>query len=436
MLQAGWLKQMPGYLICILAFFIPFPFIFSSVSIIVLVGFWLVQVNFRELASNLVHRKLLWPWIVFYLLHAVSYLYSENKQGSAFDLQVKLSIIILPIVIGTGYISLKQFSKILLAFASGIAAIAMFCFIRSFKIWLDTGFTPIFFYHNLVNGLDANAIYMSWYALLSISSLLLFPWGKYYKTQLLYIRKPLLLILSAFVILLSSRLLIALFFVVTIPVFLYTQTLKTKVTTGKVVLVGSIFLAMILLVFTTKNPIKQRYDDILHKNFSLAWQNDYSKVEDSSFNNLTLRVFIWRVGFENIKQHNLLPYGAGNGDVTLLQNAKMAEYKVRNMNSNDPNAKSNLQNINTHNMFLQSLMMLGIPGLLTFLLMMICPFLYFNNIGEGKYIYLIFNIISFLFMMQESALQSQAGVVFFSLFSMIFYSISYSLTSDNRLKNN
>ncbi len=436
MLQAGWLKQMPGYLICVIAFFIPFPFIFSSVSIILLVIFWLLQVNFKDIFSSIKQRKLLWPWIIFYLLHTISYFYSENKQGSAFDLQVKLSLIVFPLVIGTGNINMKLFGKIILSFATGIAVIAVFCFIRALNIWLETGSTAMFFYHNLVNNLDANAIYMSWYALLAISALLLFPWGNYAPKIPKWIRIIILLILSVFVIVLSSRLLLTLFFVVTIPVFFYNHARNTKLTTGKILAASTIIIAILLLVFTTKNPIKQRYDDILHKNFSQVWLTDYSNVEDSSFSNLTLRLFIWRVGFENIKEHKLFVYGAGNGDVTILQNAKMAEYKIRNMNSTDPAARSNLQNINTHNMFLQSLMMLGIPGLLMFILIIVLPFLYLNKVGEAKYIYIIFNIVSFLFMMQESALQSQAGVVFFSLFSMIFYSISYSLTSHNYLKNN
>ncbi|RYE23167.1 MAG: O-antigen ligase domain-containing protein, partial [Sphingobacteriales bacterium] len=282
----------------------------------------------------------------------------------AFDLQVKLSILIFPFIIGTGGINLKLFSRILLSFATGIGVIAVFCFARSFKIWLETGFTPIFFYHSLVKDLDANAIYMSWYALVAISALLMFPWGRFYKKQFAIARIVLISILSVFVILLSSRLLIAMFFAVTIPVYLYTQARNAKIGTAKLSIAAVALVGLVAVAFTTDNPIKQRYDDILHKNFDLVWQKDYSNVADSSFNNLTLRFFIWRIGYENIKQHNLLPYGAGNGDVSTLQNAKMAQFKVRNINSTDPNNKSNLQNINTHNMFLQSLMMLGIPGLL------------------------------------------------------------------------
>lgn len=436
MLQAVWLKQMPGYLICVIAFFIPFPYIFSSVSITLLVIFWLLQVNIKALFASIKQRKLLWPWIIFYLLHIISYFYSENRQGSAFDLQVKLSLIVFPIVIGTGNLSLKLFGKIILSFATGISFIALFCFIRALNIWQDTGSNVMFFYHNLVNNLDANAIYMSWYTLVAISALLLFPWSNYNYKMPKWIRIIILVILSAFVILLSSRLLLTLFFVVTIPVFFYNYARNTHLTTGKILVSGTILITILLLVFTTKNPIKQRYDDILHKNFNQVWLTDYSNVEDSSFSNLTLRLFIWRIGFENVKEHKLFAYGAGNGDVTILQNEKMAEYKIRNINSTDPASQSNLHNINTHNMFLQSLMMLGIPGLLMFILIIVLPFLCLNTVGEVKYIYIIFNIIAFLFMMQESALQSQAGVVFFSLFSMLFYSISYSLTSNNYLKNN
>jgi len=86
--------------------------------------------------------------------------------------------------------------------------------------------------------------------------------------------------------------------------------------------------------------------------------------------------------------------------------------------------RSDLFNVNLHNMYVQSLFMLGIPGLAVFLAIMLGPFFALRYIRE-KTIFLIFQITAILFMMQESALQTHAGIVFFTFFSQVFWNRSY-----------
>ncbi len=89
-------------------------------------------------------------------------------------------------------------------------------------------------------------------------------------------------------------------------------------------------------------------------------------------------------------------------------------------NMYNPNHRSHLHNVNLHNMYIQSLYMLGIPGLAVFLVMMFAPFIALRRIRE-KTIFFLFQLTAVLFMMQESALQTQAGIIFFTFFSQILW---------------
>ena len=136
MLKARWLKQLQLFLLCVLAFSIPFPFIYGAVAVGVLAGVWLLRVNIRELSQKIRERKALWPWLLYYLLFAISYFYSQDKQQSLFDLQTKLSLLLFPLIIGAGEaIDRRQLERIFLFFVLGVGLAAIICFSRSFYIW-------------------------------------------------------------------------------------------------------------------------------------------------------------------------------------------------------------------------------------------------------------------------------------------------------------
>src|SRR5690606_21024798 len=105
-------------------------------------------------------------------------------------------------------------------------------------------------------------------------------------------------------------------------------------------------------------------------------------------------------------------------------NARMKHYNMRYIGSEYEHL-SGIVNLNLHNMFMQSLVMVGIPGMLLLGIIMFSPFLHFNFLRRNP-AFLIFHIVSIFFFMQEAALQSQAGVVFYAFFSHVFWSSYYS----------
>lgn len=417
--QTGWKQHFFSISLRVLAFAISMPFIYGSLAIIMLSFAWVIQGGFPQRLKNLWHISYL-VWILYYLLHVISYTYSTNKADAAFDLQSKMSFFILPILIGTGIqLDKKQLEKIFFSYVCGITASAIYCMGKAVFLYRVTHKATYFFYHTLVKGLETNAIYIAWFTIFSLFLLLFFSWDTFFKGKKAIFKWVLFSIQMLFFILLSSRLLIVLFFVLLLPIgyVLYFRNKRISLLKKSLILVTILSLAC--GIFFTQNPVKQRYKDVEQNNFRQLLENDYSN-KPLQLNNLTIRLFVWRVSLQNIRENNLWLKGCGNGSVHDLQNKKMKELGLSDFQNAHPT--SSLYNMNLHNMYLQSLMMLGIPGLITFLLIVCYPFFCMKNV-PGKEVFIAFQITCALFMVQEAALQTQAGIVFFTFFSQIFWNI-------------
>ena len=415
MFKGYWLQYALNFSLCIIALAIPFPYIYSAAAVAVCIVIWFLQFNIFKLLYNLKTRKILWVWILFFLLHAVSYFYSLDKDESVTDLKAKVSFILLPIVIGAGIvIDKKILERIFTFFVFGVTLIGIFCITRALVIYNEAGTTMQFFYHPLIKGLNANAVYQALYALFSISILLFFPWNARYMKVL---KIPLLIFQIVFFILLSSRTLILIFFIIVLPIYLRYTFIKKKKSFLYTLILLIFSLILAITIFETNNPIKKRYSDIINQNENITW-NDYQNNKQRVFNNLSLRLFLWRVGIDNVKENNLWWKGAGNGSVYILQNKKMAEYGITDIYNKEN--RSLLYNINLHNMYIETLIMIGIPGLILLLLIVFAPFTYMKEF-DYKNILFVFSFSFLILMMQEASLQTQAGIIFYTFFSMVIY---------------
>jgi O-antigen ligase len=432
MFKAGWLRQLQLFLLCFLAFAIPFPFLFSAVVIILLSLVWLLRVNIKELCLSIKERKALWPWLLYFALFGISYFYSDNKSQSLFDLQSKLSLLLFPLIIGAGTAIDKILAeRIFIFFIAGISVAACLSIGNAIHVYLQTGQTDHFFYHSLVSIPDMNAVYMALFTLLSLSALLFFPWETYFTGKYRHLRSGLIALQTVFFILLSSKMLLVLFFMLVVPFYLWRNFKHAQIARWKILLLVGIFTGLFITLITTHNPIRKRYEEIVDKNdLHKAWLKDYSHEDQSKFSNLTIRVIAWRLGMENIIEKNLWLTGSGNGDAQDLQNQKMQYYHVHNWHSGIFDESSELYNVNLHNMFLQSLLMIGIPGLILFSIIIFMPFFHIRQI-RYKLVFLIFHVSVFAYMLQEAALQSQAGIVYYSFFAQVFWNIYYS---DEKIK--
>jgi len=77
--------------------------------------------------------------------------------------------------------------------------------------------------------------------------------------------------------------------------------------------------------------------------------------------------------------------------------------------------------LNAHNQYLQTMITLGIIGLIVLLLNLILPALY--SMEQKHYLYLVFLILIGFNLLFESMLETQAGVVFYAFFNAYLFAI-------------
>lgn len=407
-------------MVCLVAFAIPLPFIVGAIAIGLLVVARLAC--YRHGLGG--RRWQLWLWPLFFALHAVSYFYSADKGQAAFDIQSKLSFLVLPFILGIGpRLDDKRSAYVLQSFVAALVGMALFCLARGVWQWQETGDVQWLFYHKLVDGMDANAVYYSWYTITAVGFLLLskrlYGWWRY---EALYYAA--LTVLLAFLLLLSSKMLLVLFGLLVPPLYVlsYFRNGRTKYR-----LVGEIAIlcAIGACVYLTNNPIINRYRAVAVNNETHIWLPNGQAVPDTMryqhFNNLTLRLFLWKIGYENVRDRNLWLTGCGVGDVKLIQKEKVDAYNERyNYLDQDPP----LWTFNLHNMYLHTLVMLGLPGLVVFLLICFVPLFYLKRSGYAA-AFIVFHVSAILYFMQEAALQTQAGIVYYCFFSVLFWKLCY-----------
>lgn len=408
-------------LLCLLAFSISLPFIFASVAIALVAIAWLAQFNGGVILQRFKERKLVWLWLIFFLQFSLSYFYSTNKDLSLIDIQRKFSFLILPVVIGLGPgLPRKWLTHIFTSFVSGIALVALLCMGRGLIHYSVTGNTDMLFYHPLVTGTGINAVYYSSYVIFVLGILLLYKFetGILRHTWLRYFIQVTCLI---FFVLLSSKSLLVVFAVFVLPLSIFKRKNMGLITPRKLALIAVITVAAIVTILVTDNPIRSRYEEIFVNNTIIPEETTH-KGEHQVFNNLSLRLFLWKMAWNNINEHNLWLKGCGNGDVGTLQKERIATY---DSHTQALSKQPDLSVLNLHNMYLQVLMTLGIPGLIVFLLIIFLPLQMLRSIPDHKDIWLVFLVTYALFMMQESTLQTQAGVVYFTFFSQLYLLVSH-----------
>lgn len=407
--------------VCILLFSISFPYAYSAaaVGLVVVAWFWAGELPVKF--HLLLRRKLLMGWIVFYGLHAVSYIYSTDKDEAAFDLVSKLSFLLLPLLLGTDdKLDDRKLTIYLKSFGAGI----LFTSLMNLGLVLLKVFEGIrdfgsFTYNSLVQFNETNAVCMAWYTLTCIFAMLIFSYRSLKIPKGLFIF--LLAFFQLFFLALSARLLIAIELLGIIPVaYLSYQRHRSRI---NLLFVGIYFLVM-LGVAATDNPISRRYR-VVAPSATSDWVLDLNdKKENQHFTNVTLRFFLWKTALESIHRHQYYWYGCGNGDVRKNQFESIERYR-NNLHEN--NLQAEIWRFNVHNMYIQVLYMLGIPGLLVFLVILFQP-MFWKSVGDDMYTLFgkVYTLVAAAYMMIESALQTQAGIIFFCSFSCILAAHAYA----------
>ncbi len=396
---------------------LPWMIFLNSWSIAFLLLIWVLQGSISEKWNALKSFSWAWVFIAFFLLHVIGLLGSQNLPTGQFELEKKISIVVLPVIAVTGpRINAVFFHKLNWGFIFSCLLLIIISLVLAVQQWMTPGdhaHNFDIFNHELFHASNPEVnIGWEYFSYAQVGRLLgIHP--AYFSLYLIYCCAYLLLtilsqskgrtrnsvlftLFAFFILMLGARFGIIVFLLITAAIVIRHFYLQQKLMTGiRYVALTSI----IVLICIWVNPVV-RYRFITEPmNSGMAINKTTAQ-----WNSINLRLLEWSASITLCKK-NLLT-GVGTGD----SQTELNEY-YQNFSS----SASGLT-YNSHNQYLQTTLELGIVGLIAFLGCLIYPL--FKNSFEIHHV--VFTVAFAMLCLTESALETQKGIVFFSLFQSMF----------------
>ena len=379
------------YLSFLLAFILPIYKDGATLCVILLALNWLSLGKKVFHFENLRNNKPLVLLLLFYLWHIVGLLWSSNLDFGLFDLEVKLTFLILPLVFSAfGRFKIYRFERILKGYLLGCSVAIIYGIVNSLCAY-ESGAD---LYLDLYNDNITPLLHISYFAMYLNLALVICFYLIVRNENDLYSWRNVGLIVLSFVFALATffstsrnGFLALIFILVIVSVYAIIRYKKWLVGISVVLIiwiVASSLLKDINLGTRSFHGFNKVTDVIKNSN-----------VKEDASESTAVRVLVWKSTLSLIKNNPLL--GVGTGDI---KDELKAEYKLNGY------VEPVKKNYNAHNQFLQSFAALGIIGLVSF--------------QKNNYLYLMFIINIAVSCLTESILEVQAGVVFFTFFTSLF----------------
>ena len=285
---------------------------------------WIIEGGFKKIPAifHEKHRILTISFTVIYILYLVGMLYSRNMKYGFFDLQIKLSMLLFPLIFATidkNFPIRKLITNVFKAFIAGCVTGTLILFIIAICSFLGSRNPQVFFYTTFSRFLHPS--YLSMYLNLAVSIL------AYYvvrKEQPLTKKHCILFFVLAFylscvIILLSSKAGIVSL------IFLYLLIALYLLVINKQVLKGLLFFILVLVIFF----VGYNFIPIIAERFKKVESvlSEQKKPSPENMESNSERLVVWKAGIEVIREN--LIFGVGTGDV---KDVLLLEYKKRKMN--------------------------------------------------------------------------------------------------------
>jgi O-antigen ligase len=387
-----------SYMLYAIAFFIPLWTQINNgfIVLFVLLGIFSLIKGYSTIKPN----AILFLVLGFYVLHVIGLSFSENLPRGLFDLEVKLSFLVFPIgFAGISSIKDDAYRNVLRSFLYGTLAAAVICLSQSaYKVLiLDQGY-----WHFLTSRFSV-IVHQSYFAMYLIFALIVHA---YLEWPIVNRKQPkknalnafVFLFLSVAVVLTGSKIGFIMWISITFGLMIaLLKTLKSR----WIPIVAMLTIFIVIGVIFSQAPMLQ--ERVL--NLVKVAQSD--SVDPSAKESTAVRSLVYSSAWEIVTTQDW--FGQGTGDFQV----KLDEiYHQRNYE------KAAEQHLNAHNLFLQTWIAQGIPGLLMILALFFLMF--FKSIQSSDYIFLSFSLLFLLISLTESALNMRAGVLFFAFFLMLF----------------
>jgi len=368
---------------------------FNSISI----GIFFLAAFFYALKNRFIieFNQISIFFICFYCICLISLFWTSNSTITSKGLISLIPYLLLPL----GFLFISKINinkkKIFDLFSKAIALGALYSLLLGVIKSLVNHDISYLFYHNLSNNLsNLSAIYFSVFVSFGICYYLI----KTPKSRLDYFT---ILFLALFLILLSSKTIIAITIINSLILLFWKKT-KIKFILKNILILIAL---LVVFIFASKNIVnrvkvefdKTKFNEVLSK-------KEFGHVYP--WTGASLRVFQIKAFCEITSQQKNILLGSGLKNSQESLNNKYKEYNVY----------PGFLNYNYHNQYIQTIAELGIVGLL--LLLLIFSSLIKRGIIKKDSFLLSFLILIIVICITESFLWRQRGMVFFITISLLY----------------
>jgi O-antigen ligase len=395
-------------LLGLIAFTLPFPIILNSGLIILCATLSLIQGHLFKGIKNATkepYALLLW---LFFLLHIISGLLSNNHHEGFAIIERKASLFIFPFLIFSFQLSISEVKKICLFFISGILLAFTICIgYALYRFSFMASGSGVFFYQELASAISMNAVYLSAYSIIALHCV--FYFAKEFR-KLIVVTISFFLIV--FCVLLNSKMMLACLCLGLI-IFAFK---KLKATTA--ILFSATVIGCMCLIGISVPKVKERVALEFNSNMAVVKQDTFRY--DTPFTGTSLRIVFWRFSKEILMKQNGWVIGVHTGDFQDLLNQK---YIRTGIYVGNPELKdTGYLGYGPHNQYIEVLLSLGITGLTIFLALLVY---YFNWAWQtDNYLALQCILLFTFFFFSESVLSVNKGIVAFVFFTVLFQTLS------------
>lgn len=341
-----------------------------------------------------------------FLIFFISVFYSKDTNQALKIIELRLPLLLFPIVYGLYPMSTRQIHIIFKVFISLVCVIPLIGIATQWGKYIDTGDSGWFYNDNIVQYVGKQAVYFAMYVNIAIVGLFYFWYNGKLKSKLEKISSAVALVsLITGQYLLASRtsILTMGLLIVGFVVMLVVNKINRKQAAA---LVGVLALVVMGLVMLFPKVLK-RFDSITQIEYQFDNTNPINhfngEIKKENWNGLNTRLALWTCAIDEVKKRPM--FGSGIGDV---QNDLLKNYTEKNF------IFAIQSKYNCHNQYLDILLSNGIVGLFIFLYLLI--YLVIKSIKEKNGLLLGTLIVFAIACLTENVLGRNQGVVFIGFF--------------------
>ncbi|MAY83210.1 MAG: hypothetical protein CMP59_03675 [Flavobacteriales bacterium] len=420
-----------GFLFSVIGIAATFPFSYkiSNPWIVLMVLFWLGSIfvgenRWRFNQMNKWEKWSLSSFILFFLWHLLSLSYSEDLSSGIKAIESKLSLLVFPLVLFNANSLVKRLWLILRVFYVSIAVSIIYLLINSALHYFTEG--SWLTYHDFTAPFNAHAVFFSYFLFLSI----LIVVYELNNSELSRTHKLLLIILLviSFVGLLfcasKNVSIVTIFF----SLMILARRFFQKGLRLKEVLIFLIASVIILISALQMDAVKNRMAELSSgsgmENFEIIRSGGEIGVNDNlKYNGTSLRITLWYLGMDELIERDRLLIGLSPADRRGIMNQRYNEVGM-----------GPYRDYNLHNQFIQTVVELGIVGLLLYLIIYLS--LFGLAIKQGNYLLLVFLTATVIFQLTESILERNKVIVFVMFFLCLLPALKNTIENEDRHTGN